>query len=75
MEGAKGKTNFCPSFGTTNIRRLNEKALVDNFLQQGADAGGKFARTINVFITKVTPPNRQNFVNLGLTDFYSMDTV
>lgn len=44
-------------------------------MQQGADVGGKFARTINVFITKVTPPNQQNFVNLGLTNFYSMDTI
>jgi hypothetical protein len=32
-----------------------------------ADIGDKYAKVSDVFITQVTPPNKQGYVNLGLT--------
>jgi 4-hydroxybutyrate CoA-transferase len=75
LKAAEGRINFCPMFGTVVIRRLHEKTFIDHLSNQSSDAGEKLGRTVDVFITQVTPPNRQGFVNLGLTNFYTMDTI
>jgi 4-hydroxybutyrate CoA-transferase len=75
LREAKGRINFCPNFGSVLIRRLHEKTLLDYFPNQSSDAGEKIARFADVFVTQVTPPNKLGFVNLGLTNFYTMDTI
>jgi 4-hydroxybutyrate CoA-transferase len=75
LKEAVGRISFCPNFGTVLIRKLHEKAFIDHFGNQSSDAGEKLGRIVDVFITQVTPPNRQGFVNLGLTNFYTMDTI
>jgi 4-hydroxybutyrate CoA-transferase len=75
LKEAKGRISFCPTFGTGIIRKLHEKTIIDHYVNQSSDAGEKLGRTSDVFITEVTPPNWQGFVNLGLTNFYSMDTI
>jgi len=70
-----GRINFCPNFATLVIRKLLQTGFIDHFCNQSSDAGEKLARNADVFITQVTPPNHQGFVNLGLTNFYTMDTI
>ena len=75
LKEAKGRINFCPNFGTALIRKLHVETLLDHLSNQSSDAGEKLGRIVDVYVTQVTPPNRQGFVNLGLTNFYSMDTI
>lgn len=75
LKEAKGKIEFCPNFGTVLIRKLHENTLLDHYSNMSSDAGEKLGRTADAFITQVTPPNSHGFVNLGLTNFYSMDTI
>jgi 4-hydroxybutyrate CoA-transferase len=75
LKEAQGRIEFCPNFGSSLIRKLHEKTLLDHWSNMSSDAGEKMGRVVDVFITQVTPPNKQGFVNLGLTNFYSMDTI
>jgi len=40
-----------------------------------ADTGVKFANRSDVYAAMVTPPNKQGYVNLGLTHFYTQEAI
>jgi 4-hydroxybutyrate CoA-transferase len=75
LKMADGRINFCPGFGTALIRGINSKKLSDLYTIQGTDSGKKLAAVCDVWITQVTPPNKHGFVNLGLTNMWTMDTI
>jgi 4-hydroxybutyrate CoA-transferase len=70
-----GHINYHPSFGMPLTRKINESRFTDFYPEQSHDLGDRYARWSDVYITMVAPPNNQGFVNLGLTNFYSMQTI
>ncbi len=75
MKGLDGHINFDPSFGTAASRKIIESRLPDYLPIMTSDGGDKYAKRSDVFICMTTPPNDQGFVNLGLTNFYSMEAL
>ena len=70
-----GHINYMPGFGTAPNRRMSASKQADFFPITSSDSGGKFGKLCDVYIHMVTPPNDQGYVNLGLTNFYSMQAI
>jgi 4-hydroxybutyrate CoA-transferase len=75
MASIDGSINFMPGFGLATIRAINSTLQPDFIPITSSDSGGKIGRITDVFICMVTPPNKQGYVNLGLTNFYSMQSI
>jgi 4-hydroxybutyrate CoA-transferase len=75
MASIDGRINFMPGFGLATVRAINSTLQPDFIPITSSDSGGKIGRITDVFICMVTPPNKQGFVNLGLTNFYSMQSI
>jgi len=75
MASIDGHINFWPAFGLITIRKINATLLPDFFPITSSDSAGKLSRVTDFFACMVTPPNKQGYVNLGLTNFYSMETI
>lgn len=75
MARLEGRITHTPAFGMITIRKMNRALLSDFFPVTTLDAGDKIAQRADVFILMVTPPNKQGYVNLGLTNFYSMEAI
>jgi acyl-CoA hydrolase len=70
-----GRINFLPGFGIITIRKINATLQPDFLPITSSDSGEKIGKVSDVFMCMVTPPNRQGYVNLGLTNFYSMQVI
>lgn len=75
MASIDGRINYMPGFGMATIRKINSTLQPDFVPVTSYDSGGKVARIADVFICMVTPPNQKGYVNLGLTNFYSMQAI
>ncbi|PKN35936.1 MAG: acetyl-CoA hydrolase [Deltaproteobacteria bacterium HGW-Deltaproteobacteria-19] len=75
MKGLDGHINFDPSFGTGASRKIIESRLPDYLPLMSSEGGDKYAKRSDVFICMTTPPNSQGFINLGLTNFYTMEAI
>jgi 4-hydroxybutyrate CoA-transferase len=75
MLNLDGHVNYHPSFGMPLTRKINESRFTDYYPEQSHDLGDRYAHWSDVYIVMVTPPNDSGYVNLGLTNFYSMETV
>jgi 4-hydroxybutyrate CoA-transferase len=75
MASIDGSINFMPGFGLATVRTINSTLQPDFIPITSSDSGGKIGRVTDVFICMVTPPNKQGYVNLGLTNFYSMQSI
>ena len=56
-------------------RRINESRFTDFYPEQSHDLGDRYAKWSDVYTCMVTPPNASGYVNLGLTNFYSMQAI
>lgn len=70
-----GHINFSPCFGMPLTRKISESRLPDYYVQMAHDLTERYAEWSDVFICMVTPPNEQGWVNLGLSNFYSMGAI
>lgn len=70
-----GHINYHPSFGMPLTRKILETRFPDFYVEQSHDLGDRYARWSDVYICMVAPPNEQGWVNLGLTNFYSMEAI
>ena len=75
MASIDGSINYMPGFGIATIRAIHSTLQPDFLPITSSDSGGKAGRITDVFICMVTPPNKQGYVNLGLTNFYSMQSI
>jgi 4-hydroxybutyrate CoA-transferase len=75
MKALDGRVNHVSGFYSPGGRKQGQPGLSDFLPVMSSDAGAKLATWANVFICQVTPPNKQGYVNLGLSNFYSMDTI
>ncbi|MDD5724181.1 MAG: acetyl-CoA hydrolase/transferase C-terminal domain-containing protein [Syntrophales bacterium] len=70
-----GHIDYKPAFGMMANRKINESRLSDFYPITTSDSADKFAERSDVFICMVTPPNDHGYVNLGLANFYEMETI
>lgn len=75
MGNLLGRIEYCPAFGLSTIRNINSTRIPDFLPITAQDLGDKMAANADVFIAMVTLPNSKGYVNLGLTNFYTMDTI
>ena len=75
MAGLAGHINYAPAFGMMANRKICESRLPDFYPVMTSDSAEKMAVRSDVFIAMVTPPNDQGYVNLGLTNFFELETV
>ncbi|MGV8078755.1 MAG: acetyl-CoA hydrolase/transferase family protein [Syntrophales bacterium] len=75
MKTIDGHINHVSGFFSPGGRAQGQPGLSPYFPFSSSDAAQKVAPVADVFICQVTPPNKQGFVNLGLTNFYHMDLI
>ncbi|OPY07020.1 MAG: Succinyl-CoA:coenzyme A transferase [Syntrophaceae bacterium PtaB.Bin095] len=75
MAGIDGHINYMPAFGMITIRKINATLQTDFLPIMSSDSGRKIGLLADVFACMTTPPNKQGYVNLGLTNFYTMQTI
>lgn len=75
MAGLDGRINHMPAFAMRLARKMNNARLTDFYPCSSSDMADKFAAKTDVFIAMITPPNNQGYINLGLTNFYSMEAI
>ena len=74
MKNLDGRINYMPAFGISTIR----KSYADNcdyIVNTVFDGGDKVAHRSDVYITMVTPPDKNGYVNLSLSNDYSWYTI
>ncbi|CFX42841.1 Acetyl-CoA hydrolase/transferase [Syntrophomonas zehnderi OL-4] len=72
MNNIKDHIQYVPAFGLATIREIygsNCDYLVNNL----SDSGAKMIQRTDVFICQVTPPDSRGYMNLGLSNDYSLE--
>lgn len=75
MAKLDGHINYMPGFGLATNRKMSSTKLADFYPCTTLDLADKMANRADIFIAMVTPPNQHGYVNLGLTNFYTMDAI
>ena len=75
MATIDGHINYVSAFFSPGARAQGQPNNADFFIVMCADIGDKYANRCNVYATMVTPPNKQGYVNLGLTHFYTQEAI
>ena len=75
MATIDGHINYVSAFFSPGARAQGQPNTADFYVVMSADIGDKFAKRSDVYMSMVTPPNKQGYVNLGLTNFYTLDTI
>jgi len=75
MKTIDGQINHVSGFFSPGGRAQGKSGTSDFMPCMTSDAAEKFSRLSDVSICQVTPPNRQGYVNFGLTNFYSMELI
>lgn len=70
-----GHINYMPAFSIITGRKMNNAKQADFYPVMSSDLADKIWHKSDVFIAQVGPPNANGYVNLGLTNFYTMDTI
>lgn len=70
-----GHINYMPAFSIASGRKMNNSKQADFYPVMSMDLADKFWHKSDVFLAMVTPPNENGYVNLGLTNFYTMETI
>ncbi len=70
-----GHINYMPAFSIATGRKMNNSKQADFYPIMSSDLADKVWHRADVFIAMVTPPNESGYVNLGLTNFYTMETI
>jgi len=75
MSSIYGRINHKPGYGFNSVRSNYKAKIADFYPVQTFDTDDKFSKRCDVFIAQVTPPNKDGYVNLGLTNFYTMQAI
>jgi 4-hydroxybutyrate CoA-transferase len=73
MKSIDGHINHVSGFFSPGGRAQGQPGLSPYFPVSSSDAALKVSPVADAFICQVTPPNKQGFVNLGLSNFYHME--
>jgi 4-hydroxybutyrate CoA-transferase len=75
MATIDGHINYVSAFFSPGARAQGQPNNADFYIVMSADIGDKYANRDDVYAAMVTPPNKQGYVNLGLTHFYTQDAI
>jgi 4-hydroxybutyrate CoA-transferase len=75
MKTIDGHINHLSGFFSPGGRAQGKPGQSDFIPFMSSDSALKISSMADVFICQVTPPNKQGYVNFGLTNFYSLDTI
>jgi len=75
MATIDGHINYVSAFFSPGARAQGQPNTADFFIVMSADIGDKYANRCDVYTAMVTPPNKQGYVNLGLTHFYTQEAI
>jgi 4-hydroxybutyrate CoA-transferase len=75
MKSMQGHIDYAPNFGMPLSRKILESRMPDYYGGQSCDLADRYAHWSDVFITQVRPPNEHGYINLGLTNFYTLEAV
>lgn len=75
MATIDGHINYVSAFFSPGARAQGQPNTADFLIVMSADIGGKYAQRSDVYAAMVTPPNKQGYVNLGLTHFYTQEAI
>jgi 4-hydroxybutyrate CoA-transferase len=64
-----------PGFGIATMRKMGSTKAGDFFPMMASDLHEKIGHRANVYVAMVTPPDKNGYVNLGLTNFYTMEGI
>ena len=75
MKSLDGQINYVPTFGIQTMRSSYSENNVDYLVNTVLDGGDKTARCTDIFIVMVTPTDKNGYVNLGLTNDYTLQGI
>ncbi len=75
MKHLDGHINYNPTFGMPLARKIIETKLPDFYPMQSSDLGDRYGKWSDVFICMTTRPDRHGMINLGLSNFHSMQAI
>mgnify|MGYP001769241149 CR=1 FL=1 len=75
MKTLDGRINYVPTFGIQTIRSSYAENNIDYLINTVVDGGDKSAHFSDIFIAMVTPPDKNGYVNLGLTNDYTLQSI
>ena len=75
MSKLEGHINYMPGFGIATMRKMGSTKAGDFFPMMASDLHEKIGHRANVYVAMVTPPDKNGYVNLGLTNFYTMEGI
>jgi len=75
MAKLNGKINHVIPFGVASIRKMYAANRSDFLVGSTVEAGEVQSQRIDVLIIMVTPPNKSGYVNLGLSNFMTLDNI
>ena len=75
MATIDGHINYVSAFFSPGARAQGQPNTADFLIVMSADIGGKYAQRSDLYAAMVTPPNKQGYVNLGLTHFYTQEAI
>lgn len=75
MSNLDGQINYMPGFGIATMRKMGSSKAGDFYPMMASDLHQKCANRADVYIAMVTPPDKDGYVNLGLTNFYTMEAI
>lgn len=75
MREIDGHINYSPTFGVSTVRNMGRSKQADFYPSTTSDLAYKYSSRSDIFIAMVTPPNKDGYVNLGLTNFYTMEAI
>jgi len=75
MKDLDGKINHLSGFFSPGGRAQGASGGSDFLPVMTSDASDKMSRISDVFIGQCTPPNKQGYVNFGLSNFYSKELI
>lgn len=75
MTNLQGQINSKSFFVFNPARKLSQSKVLDFIPCMGNDCAEIIYKRCDVFAVMVTPPDKNGYVNLGLSNFYSYDTI
>lgn len=71
MQNLAGHIKYSPAFGLASIR-ASYSANCDYLINNLTDSGDKLLQRSSIFICQVTPPDSRGYMNLGLSNDFSL---
>lgn len=75
MAQLEGRITHTPIFAIATVRKMYQDQLSDFWPATTMDAGDKYGERVTVFALMVSKPNKQGYVNLGPTCFYTAESI